>query len=380
VTAMTLGERSLAIAVEHQLNREAALAYRRLANIREYSSHYTAERDAHLQAISLCRQQNDAGFEVSCMVCLSYVFFRTGEWKRAQETIKDITRRPDSHPGCRAGAVGVQAMIAAFRGEQRQTLALLQEAGAGLRRYGVLLLEFHLLWAQAYMLEAAGDRHGAGAAYLRMLDHWDRTEDRHDVLPGAVSAAAFFGDEGEWRQLARIRDIMHTVVNANDNEESRAARLAVLGESAAEKQDWSLASSHLAGSLEGYDRLGVPVERALMRGRLARMLTAAGREREAAEAREAGAAIARPLGMRSVLVALDAPVAGSTPRQNEVLTARQHDVLRLLASGLTNKEAADRLSLSPRTVEMHVAALLDRLNCRTRTEAMHRAGELGLLD
>jgi DNA-binding NarL/FixJ family response regulator len=124
----------------------------------------------------------------------------------------------------------------------------------------------------------------------------------------------------------------------------------------------------------------VPMERALMRGRLARMLTAAGREREAAEAREAGAAIARPLGMRSVLVALDAPVTGSAPRQNEVLTARQHDVLRLLASGLTNKEAADRLSLSPRTVEMHVAALLDRLNCRTRTEAMHRAGELGLLD
>ena len=80
------------------------------------------------------------------------------------------------------------------------------------------------------------------------------------------------------------------------------------------------------------------------------------------------------------LVEEDLPNPRPGEGTNGALTARQHDVLHLLAAGLTNKEAADRLHLSPRTVEMHVAALLDRLNSRTRTEAIRRAGDLGLLE
>jgi DNA-binding CsgD family transcriptional regulator len=51
------------------------------------------------------------------------------------------------------------------------------------------------------------------------------------------------------------------------------------------------------------------------------------------------------------------------------LTRRQADVLALLADGLTNAEIADRLVLSVRTVDTHVAAILDRLGVRTRREA-----------
>ena len=61
------------------------------------------------------------------------------------------------------------------------------------------------------------------------------------------------------------------------------------------------------------------------------------------------------------------------------LTGRQVEVARLIADGLTNKEIASKLFLSPRTVEMHVANLLNRLDCRTRSEAVRKAGELGLL-
>lgn len=44
-------------------------------------------------------------------------------------------------------------------------------------------------------------------------------------------------------------------------------------------------------------------------------------------------------------------------------------MLALLADGLTNAEIADRLVLSMRTVDTHVAAILDRLGARTRREA-----------
>jgi pimeloyl-ACP methyl ester carboxylesterase/DNA-binding CsgD family transcriptional regulator len=61
------------------------------------------------------------------------------------------------------------------------------------------------------------------------------------------------------------------------------------------------------------------------------------------------------------------------------LTPRQLEVLREVAHGLTDKQIARKLSLSPRTVEMHVANTLATLRCRTRAEAVRRATELRLV-
>lgn len=61
------------------------------------------------------------------------------------------------------------------------------------------------------------------------------------------------------------------------------------------------------------------------------------------------------------------------------LTERQADVVRLLAEGLTNAEIAARLVLSVRTVDTHVAAILTKLDARTRRDAAARAKALGLL-
>jgi DNA-binding CsgD family transcriptional regulator/tetratricopeptide (TPR) repeat protein len=60
------------------------------------------------------------------------------------------------------------------------------------------------------------------------------------------------------------------------------------------------------------------------------------------------------------------------------LTARQLEVLSLLARGLTNAEIADTLVVSPRTAEHHVAAVLSKLGAATRRDVARRASELGL--
>jgi DNA-binding CsgD family transcriptional regulator len=60
------------------------------------------------------------------------------------------------------------------------------------------------------------------------------------------------------------------------------------------------------------------------------------------------------------------------------LTGRELEVLALLREGLTNAEIADRLVVSPRTAEHHVAAVLRKLAAPSRREAGARADDLGL--
>ena len=62
------------------------------------------------------------------------------------------------------------------------------------------------------------------------------------------------------------------------------------------------------------------------------------------------------------------------------LTRRQAQVLGLIIEGLTNAQIAARLSLSPKTAEHHVAAVLARLGARNRVEAADAARQRGLLD
>jgi pimeloyl-ACP methyl ester carboxylesterase/DNA-binding CsgD family transcriptional regulator len=61
------------------------------------------------------------------------------------------------------------------------------------------------------------------------------------------------------------------------------------------------------------------------------------------------------------------------------LTARQTQVLQQVAAGHTDKKIAKQLDLSPRTIEMHVAAAMKTLASTTRAEAVHAATQQGLL-
>jgi DNA-binding NarL/FixJ family response regulator len=68
----------------------------------------------------------------------------------------------------------------------------------------------------------------------------------------------------------------------------------------------------------------------------------------------------------------------SPPRWAANLTARELEVLALLAEGLRNADIAQRLFISVKTAEHHVSAILAKLGVRTRGEAARHAARLGV--
>jgi len=75
------------------------------------------------------------------------------------------------------------------------------------------------------------------------------------------------------------------------------------------------------------------------------------------------------------------PMAAPTPFEHNsaALTEREQTVLALLVAGYRNREMAERLQVSLKTVEFHVSQVLEKLGVRSRTEAMGKAIARGLI-
>jgi DNA-binding CsgD family transcriptional regulator len=147
--------------------------------------------------------------------------------------------------------------------------------------------------------------------------------------------------------------------------------------------DGQAARAHFETALAAFIRAESPYRAAQTRLSLARLLRESDRELAAAEARaamtvfddlgadrdaDATAALLRDLGVTA---------PRSAPRNVGRLTGRELDVLALLGEGLSNPEIANRLFLSRRTVEHHVARILAKLGMRGRAEAAAFAARRG---
>ena len=96
----------------------------------------------------------------------------------------------------------------------------------------------------------------------------------------------------------------------------------------------------------------------------------------------AGGALIEPSVARKVVAEfarLAPPARSPETGLLEPLSAREREVLRLLAKGLSNREIAARLSLAEGTVKNYVTNVLQKLDVRDRTQAAVRAHELGVV-
>ena len=61
------------------------------------------------------------------------------------------------------------------------------------------------------------------------------------------------------------------------------------------------------------------------------------------------------------------------------ITPREHEILTLIAAGLSNREIAEKLFLSENTIKTHSSRLFEKLNARRRTQAVQIAKQSGLI-
>jgi len=211
-----------------------------------------------------------------------------------------------------------------------------------------------------------------GADSLLVVGEAGGAADLERVLPQARPNVVLLDESGP-ADTARVREVLALTGNRDDADEEPVGLV-------------SLAAP--GGGADGGDT-ATPLAglRAALDGGWAYLSKEADGQEIAAAVRAAAVGlIVLDRGSLSPLLALAAthntPPDGAPPGETpvgETLTAREREVLQLMAQGLPNKIIAARLGISLHTAKFHVASILAKLNAASRTEAVTLGARRGLV-
>jgi DNA-binding CsgD family transcriptional regulator len=154
-----------------------------------------------------------------------------------------------------------------------------------------------------------------------------------------------------------------------------------LGSLARVTGDTATAARHLENALALNERFGAPTWLAHSRFELARVLLERGDAGRARALLDAAGVTAQRLGMRALAARIAELAAPRAPASlPDGLSAREVDVLRLVAAGRSNREIGLALSISQHTVANHVRSILSKTGSSNRTEAAAYAHRHALVD
>ncbi|HEX6781791.1 MAG TPA: AAA family ATPase [Solirubrobacterales bacterium] len=378
----------LALALEHDLTPVAAELYQRLSLVLYDGADYRQAEEALDTALDLCRTDGDAGTEVACVTCLVYVLRERGEWSRAAELGHELIES-DTAVWVAEGLVGA---IHAFEGRYGAARRMLTASRAVSSSVGHYNMYVDSTTSLAIVAAAEGLEDEAASRCRELLARWEESEDHHYAVWGIRWAASWFAQQGRREDAQLCAAALGKMAAEGGHDDAVAALAQAVGELALLEGDAAGAAESLSRAVELHRNMATPHERAQVELRAGVALAAAGEREEALERLCDAYRCAAKLGARPLAATAAKEVAGlgesvaqrlgsraAAAADGVQLTRRELEVLRHVAVGRTNREIAQELFISQRTVDMHVRNLLGKLDCRSRVEASHRAGELGLL-
>jgi DNA-binding CsgD family transcriptional regulator len=340
-------ERSIQLATAAGLDDLTARAHANLGF--GYDEHYQFNEAAihYARGVQFCRERDLDNSRQHMAAWLARCRLFLGQWSEATELAESVLNARDIAPVTRFVALLVDGLMRTRRGQAEVWPALdealdLAAASGSLYRVGPVRA------ARAEAAFLAGDRAAAvaeaTAAYDLALTHGQRW---------------YAGELAYWRWKGG--DLEIDLANI-----AEPFALQIAGEWAAAAAMW--------------DALGCPYEaaRARAEGDEEAALRSALDTCEVLGALPLASAIRRTLQQRGARGIPRGP-RPSTRSHPAGLTAREVNVLAVLAEGRSNQEIAERLFLSPRTVENHIAAILPKLGAANRAEASEAARRLGII-
>ena len=226
----------------------------------------------------------------------------------------------------------------------------------------------------------------------RLLERCRDTEECHYALPALRWTATFLAVRGDAAGVATCHRITADKATRNGSPKVLSALAHVGGELAAVAGDTASARGSFARSVELLADITAPYEEAHARLRAGQLCAVLGDGAAAVPAigsayRTARRLLARPLARRCAIAlaelgeSVEQRLGRLAARGMEpaALTRREAEVLQRLAEGRTNREIADELFVSTRTVDMHVRNLFTKLDCSSRAAAVRQAMQRGLI-
>ena len=379
---------ALAVALEHDLTAVAADLYQRLSVTLYDSADFPRAEAALDTALDLCQASGDSGVEVACVTCMAYVLRERGEWPRAAQMSRDLIAS-DTAAWVAEGLLGA---IHCWEGRISSARRLLQSSlavSSAVRHFNMTVDSTAALARVA----AAEGAHDEAAAHCRaILERWEDSDDHHYALAALRWGATYFAGRGDVSGAHACAEALSRVASQTGHPDALAALGCAIAETALLDGDAETAAEQTARALDLHRGLDMPFERAQIELRAGVALAATGEREPALERLSSAYRTARKLGARPLAAEAAREVAAlgesisrrlgaraAADADGAGLSRRELEVVRMVAVGRTNPEIAQALFLSRRTVDMHVRNILRKLGCRSRVEATHRAGELGLL-
>src|SRR5262245_39038596 len=308
-----------------------------------------------------------------CRVQYAGVLIWRGAWAEAETELAEAVRDfEQSRPPLIGQAFARLGELRLRQGRLDEAARLFDQAGAQpISRLGQVALALE-----------RGDAAGAAADVDRFLVQTGAAEPtlRADALELAVRAHAALE---QWAAAERAREELRDIAQMLGTAPLALSVAAAEGDLLRQRGDALGAANRYEEAVVLAERTGAPFELARVRLGLSLALAEqgqrAGAEREARRALETFQSLgaARDAARATALLThlAESPRAAGKAE----LTARQIEILRLVAQGLSNPEIAVRLRLSDHTVKRHVANLLTRLGLPSRAAAVAYAAQHGLL-
>jgi ATP/maltotriose-dependent transcriptional regulator MalT len=313
-----------------------------------------------------CREQPDmVAFTGRCMVHRTEILALRGAWEEALAEARQASRRclESENPRAAGEAAYLQGDLHRLQGRFDAAEEAYREAG---------LLGSEPQPGLALLRAAQGSTDAALVALRRALGETNVPSERARLLPAVVEIALAAHDletaRGACTELEAVATAFGSPMLEALAAHARGALELAGGDAAA-------ALPSLRRAVHAWQELDAPYEGARARALVARACRALGDGDTARMEHDAARATLAGLGAAPELSRLDEPAAP----ERHGLTARELEVLRLVASGASNKAVAAELVLSEKTVERHLSNIFAKLGVSSRAAATAFAYEHALL-